>query len=516
MSIYTAMTRIEKNILACATTIFLFSSTTIYCQEVKLKIIDDFIQTSIEKWNAPGVAVAIVHDDSIIFAKGYGVRDIESKEPVNQHTIFQICSVTKTFTAVGIGMLIQDGLLDWDDPVVDHFPTFQMSDSYASRETTIRDLLSHRCGLPMYCLAPIMFIRQDYSLDEIIRRIRYVDPAYPFRSSFQYTNATFLVAGKLISIYGNKDWEDYIKQRIFSQIQMTSSFTNTSEINGTNQLNIAKPHALLNNEITVVDDQIGQKCQAAGAIASTASDMAQWIKVIINEGKYQGEIIVASEIFNEMFTPQVVIRPMGFWETPYAKANFLTYGLGWFIHDFAGEKIIEHGGGSTGYRATLSIVPERDFGLVVLSNLGNTNIPEAIRYKILDVYFGDDSTDWNDYYLEKSRIANQTSLQKELKVKESRVHDSTHSLPIKKYAGTFKHKLIGEIEISFATESLRMYFGQGTSNRGTLTHWHFNTFKLFWDNETIEEDYITFHIDEFGEVSELEIPSYGLFEKIRE
>ena len=497
-------------------TILLFITFFVYSQDDKVQIIDRFIHDTMDDWHVPGLAIAIVKDNDVIFSKGYGVRDIDTKMPIDINTVFQICSITKTFTASGIGMLVQDGKLNWDDHVIDYIPEFKLSDPYATREITVRDLLCHRTGLPMYCLDPIVFNREDFDVKEVIRRIQYIEPDYSLRSAFKYTNATFLIAGEIISEVSGLNWDDFIQQKIFNPLKMTSSFTDFNDLKKNQENNVATPYKLIDEKIVKVPNFEFNKTKPAASICSNVTDLAQWIKAIASNGKYEGKEILKPSIIDEMESSQVVIRPRGYWETPYLGAKILTYGLGWFIYEYAGEKVIQHGGGTLGYRSTLCVVPDKKFGFIILTNLGtgNNNLPEVISYKILDVFFGKDDHDWNSVFLTKLLLTKEQNEAKEKQLISENVKGTIPAFNLKDYSGIYENQFIGKINIECDSTYLKIKLGDGRFSNGKLRHWHFNTFRIMWDYDFITPCLVTFHIGAEGSVNELNIENFGIFKRV--
>ena len=341
-----------------------------------------------------------------------------------------------------------------------------------------------------------------------------IEPAYSFRSSFEYTNATFMLASEIISSVTGLEWQQFIYREFFKPLKMFSSFPDLSHLDESNSNNVAVPYAIQDKKIVRVPQYEFDNREAAASINSTVNDLTKWIRVFSNCGFYKENQILSTSVFEEMTNPQVIIRPRGFWDTPYTDIDFLTYGLGWFIYNFVDEKIIEHGGGSLGFRSTICIIPKREFGFSILSNLGSTSLPEVIRYKILEVFYGDDSIDWNSILLDKSTEKNMQNDSIEKQLLKSQFPDTRTSLPLVEYSGIYENPFIGKIAIENDATKLRIRFGEGKFSDGTLNHWHFDMFRISWDFNILSPKFITFRIDSKGNMTGLEIESFGEFHRI--
>jgi hypothetical protein len=320
-----------------------------------------------------------------------------------------------------------------------------------------------------------------------------------------------MLAGEIIKNKTGIEWQDFIIQEFFKPLKMSSSFPNLTNLANSNSENIAVPYTVHDGKIVTFPKYEFDNREAAGSINSTVNDLTNWIKLISNSGVFEKRRMLSLSVFEEMTDPQVIIRPRGFWGASYTGIDFLTYGLGWFIYDFAGEKIIEHGGGSLGFRSTICIIPDRNFGFSILSNLGKTQLPEVIRYKILEIFYGKDSIDWNAVLLDKSaaKIREQDSTENNLQ--KSRILKTKTSLPLTKYEGIYENPFIGKISIEINGDNLNIKFGKGQFSGGTLNHWHYDIFRISWNFNLMPPQFMTFRIDKKGNIESLEIENFGEF-----
>jgi CubicO group peptidase (beta-lactamase class C family) len=321
-------------------------------QNGSLNGFDDYVQKAMKEWEVPGVAIAIVKGDQIVLAKGYGVRKIGEPAVVDEHTLFAIGSSSKAFTAASVAILVDQGKLKWDDPVTKYLPGFEMYDPYVTRELTVRDLLTHRSGLQR---GDFLWYGSELDRDEIVRRARFIKPSWSLRSTFGYQNIMYLTAGQLVARVSGKTWDEFIQQCIFAPLSMTSSSTSISAFKTAD--NVASPHAKVDEKVSAIPWRNIDNIAPAGSINSNVLDMAQWVRLQLNQGAIKNERVFSAAAAKEMHASQTIIRfepPYAMW---YPDAHFLNYGMGWFLSDYRGRKVVEHGGAIDGMRAEVAVIP---------------------------------------------------------------------------------------------------------------------------------------------------------------
>jgi CubicO group peptidase (beta-lactamase class C family) len=475
-------------------------------QEAPGKEFDDYVNKALKQWEVPGVAIAIVKNDQIVFARGYGLRKLGDSTPVNEKTLFAIGSASKAFTAAAIGMLMDEGKLKWDDPAAKYLPGFQLFDPYASRELTVRDLLCHRSGLER---GDLLWYGSDLSRDEIVRRIRYLKPSTSFRSMFGYQNIMFLAAGQIVSSISSKGWDDFIKERIFTPLGMASSTTSVKDVVKSD--NVATPHAKIDEKVQVIAWRNIDNIAPAGSINSNVVDMAQWARLQLGEGKYQGKQLITSGAVKEMHTPQTIIRTEGIWEKLFPEAHFLTYGLGWFLQDYHGRKVIQHGGNIDGMSALVAIMPEEKLGVVVLANMNGTTLPTVLANTIFDWYTKSPQKDWSTELYKSIKGLEDVQKAAEKKKEGARVVGTSPTLPLDKYAGTYKDDMYGEAKVT--VKDGKLVASYGPTFAGDLEHWQYNTFRVRWGDATLGKSFINFTINDDGKVDEMKIENLTSFKR---
>jgi CubicO group peptidase (beta-lactamase class C family) len=470
---------------------FLFVSISTSQQE-KIQKIDSYIQSAMKDWKMPGFAVAIVKNDTVIFSKGFGVREAGKSDPVDENTLFVIASCSKAFTTASLATLVDQGKIKWDDPVTMYLPDFQMYDPWVTKEIMIRDLITHRSGLETFS-GDFLWLSSTYDRKEVIRRVRYLKPTSSFRTRYGYQNLMFITAAEVIKAVTDTSWGNFVKAHILDPIGMAHSNTSYAKLSDAD--NIAKAHYLKNDELKIYKDLQQDNAGGALGINSCVSDMAQWIRLQLNRGKFDGKQIYSERQANEMWMNQ----------TPLGLGN---YGLGWFISYRNGKRVMNHGGGMPGMISDVTIIPEEKFGFVILSNR-ETGMVNGIRNYILDLFANIEPKDYNKLSLENWQKRLDRAESENKKRDEARMKDTKPSLPLEKYCGTYEDKMYGKAEISLKDGQLFMQFVPTPTFRGELKHWHFDTFYIDWEDEFLTRGWVKFDMDFNGVIKKfsIEVPN---------
>jgi len=487
--------------------------TTVRAQDVDLEALDAWIEDLMEDWSTPGLAVGIVHGDSLVFARGYGVRTLGSEDPVDEHTRFAIASNSKAFTAAVLGMLVEDEKLTWDDRVIDHLPDFQMWDPWVTRDIRVRDLLTHRSGLATFG-GDHLWIGATNGRDEIVSRVRFMEPVGPFRASFHYQNLMFLVAGQVGQAVSGQSWDEMIAAGIFGPIGMSESNTSVRDLAGLE--NVASAHEVVQGELRPVDYDNVDGVAPAAAINSNVVDMARWMRLNLKEGEFEGSQVFALGTAREM---QRIQYPLGVsaWAAENLGRRFNGYGLGWFISDYKGRKVVSHSGGLTGMISLQTLLPEEELGVIVLTNFAPSAPTSAITYRILDAYLGEPERDWNEVFVGFRKQGEDRAAQREERLQASRVTGTEPSLPLEAYAGTYTEAVSGETTVRL--EDGHLVFDYNPRHLGDLEHWHHDVFRVTWRHPIFDmaaQSFLRFELDEKGDVTGLEVTFYDpiRFDKI--
>lgn len=489
-------------------TFLLFVSVTFllaHGQDAPLQGFDDYVNKALREWEVPGLAIAIVKDDRIVLAKGYGVRKLGDPTPVTERTVFAIGSSSKAFTAAAIAMLVDEGKLKWDDPVTKYLPDFQLYDPYVTRELTVRDLLSHRSGLER---GDFLWYGSEYDRDEILRRTRYLKPTWSLRSTFGYQNLMFLAAGQVIAKVSGRSWDDFVRQRMFTPLSMTASSTSIRDLK--NSDNVSSPHAKIEDKLEVIPWRNIDNIAPAGSINSNVIDMSQWVRLQLAQGEYQKQRLLSSGAAKEMQTSQTVIRAEPPFSLLYPEAHFLNYGLGWFLHDYRGRKVVEHGGAIDGMRAQVAMLPEEKLGLVILTNMGGSSLPLPLMFRIFDAYLGAPPRDWSTEMLKTMKGFEAQGKAAQKKQEADRVKDTRTSLAPAEYAGTYKNDLYGDVKVTHEGGKLKLRFGPAFT--GDMEHWHYDTFRAKFVAAGGSNAFVTFALNAQGKIETLTLNLPGVAE----
>ncbi len=452
-------------------------------------------------FDVPGMAIAIVKDGKILVAKGYGVRKLGDATPVDEFTMFGIGSNTKAFTTSALATLVDEGKLSWDDPVYQRLPGFVMYDPYVSHEMTIRDLLTHRSGMGLGEGDLLFWPHSTYTREEVIYKLRFMKPQSSFRSHYAYDNLLYMTAGQIVPAVTGTSWDDYIRQRIFAQLSMNhSNVSNTAFKPGDDY---AFPHSRVDGKLQVIPFGELDNAGPAGAINSCAADMAKWVQLQLNRGKFADRDghLFTEQRSKEMWTPQTIL-PIG--DPPSAltglKANFADYALGWGLRDYHGRKLIGHTGGVGGFVSRVMLVPEENLGVVVLTNAEEGGAFDSILYHVLDHYFHLPPTDWIAAFKAVKDKEEKDADETMKKAEGARDANSKSSLPLEKYAGVYNDAWYGPITIRTENGGLVITFDHTPTMIGDLQPWQHDTFKAHWRLRTIEDAFITFSLNPDGSI----------------
>jgi CubicO group peptidase (beta-lactamase class C family) len=399
---------------------------------------DKYVAKAAAEWRIPALAIAVVKEDSVVFAKGYGVLQRGTSQPANEHTRFAIGSTTKAMTSASIAMLVDDGKLKLDDPVTKYIPELQLSDPWVTRELTIRDLLTHRSGVPGTDL--FWASSWKYSQAEVIRRLRYIQPTASFRSEWQYHNVLYALNGVIIERVSGMPWEQFVKTRIFEPLGMNETEALVSMIAG--KPNVAVPHALINDSVTVVPVRSTDPVASAGSVWSSVSDMAKWMRFVIDSGRVGNKRLIQQRTFAELVTPQIQAPMEEYPALQLAKPDFFSYGLGWFIQDYRGQQVWMHTGSINGLCAIIGIEPNKRLGVFVLENLDHAEIRHGLMYSAFDLFENGPRRDWSvdlkPIFARPRPNAAQTARA-----------TSAPSLSLERYAGTYVDSAYGNVVVTF-------------------------------------------------------------------
>ncbi len=462
-----------------------------------------YAEAARDSFDVPGMSIAIVKDGEVVFSRGFGVRHLVDGGEVDGNTLFAIASNTKGFIATMIAQLVDAGAVGWDDKVRDYLPGFAMYDPYVTSDIRIRDLLSHSSGLGTFS-GDLLWYGTAYTAADVVERIRYVPQAKPFRGGYGYSNLMFITAGEVIKAVSGQSWDVRAQEHIFDQIGMTRTVTSTTVLPQTS--NVAAPHKLENGSSTPIEWFNWDTPGAAGGIISSTRDLTQWMMLHLNHGVLGGDTLFSMDASHEMWSPQTVI-PLSRTSLEFIpERHFSAYGLGFALYDYKGRKIVTHGGGYDGMFSRVTMVPEENLGIVILTN-GMTSVQTALTYRLLDDYLGADGRDWVAVYLERAKNAREREIRKWADREASRVEGTSPSKALADYTGTYGGDMYGDGRITLADGKLVLELLPNKDLVADLTHWHYDTFKLEWRQEFawFNDGWIQFELDIQGDVIEMKM-----------
>ena len=470
------------------------------------KELDDYVAATIRDWEIPGVAIAVVKDGKVLVVRGYGVRELGKPETIDENTIFDAASLTKSFTAAAIASLVDEKKMSWDEPVRRYIPTIEFPDPYLTANITMRDLLCHRTGIRATNSA---WYFTNVNRSQLLGLVKNMEIAAPLRTQWIYSNVGFTIAGEAAARAAGTTWEDLITQRIIVPLGMkrTTAVFALSPAMG----NIATGHALINGvqRVTPREGTPRETTAPAGAIQSSAADLATWMIFQLGDGAFQGKRILSAEAMNEMHSPQIIIPGSEAFRTARQIKYFGGYGLGWQVMDYRGNRMFWHSGTGDGQTAFLELLPDSHLGVLVLTNswkAGGAALNNAIASRIVDYYLGLPTRDYSAEYRESWTRSLQQSIEATRKFEASQLKGTTPTLSLSQYAGVYRDKLGLDVKVWLEGDTLRLQYGGGEI--AVLTHWHHDTFWARWQNPLHADQrstFVQFSLSPQGTVAELQM-----------
>ena len=454
--------------------------------------LDEWIENERERWGVPGLAVAVVHGDELVFARGFGQLGLEDERAVDADTQFGVASLSKAMTATALGMLVDEGRVDWDDRVVDHVPEFRLSDDWVTGQVTLRDLLSHRVGVGRLFGNRLTFM-PDRSRAEFMSHLRHHEFEQPFRQGYVYSNAMYTVAGEVIERVSGKSWESFLAERLFAPLGMTRTNTSIHELED----DAAWPHQEIDGELVRIERRDWGYSGPAAAVNTTMHDLARWMQFNLGEpGVLDDQRLLDEEVMARIHSPSNL---SGFDEEEHSVE---AYAFGWGIGSYRGHQLLRHGGATDGFNTQIWLLPELDLGIAMSTNTF-TVMREPVFKAIVDRIAGHEITEWGeqqfDEFLETREEARQARLDKEAE----RIDGTETSQPLSAYAGHYHDPLYDSAEVRFDDGELSIRLWEDDSQVLELEHWHHDTFRAHWRNPAQREKFVWFTLGEDGQPAEL-------------
>ena len=500
---------------------------------------DEYIARMLIDWQAAGVAVAVVQGTELIYAKGFGLREVDEAVPIDPDTLFQVGSTTKAFTAAAVGILVEEGKLSWDDPVVEHLPWFRVQDAWVTQQLTIRDTLTHRSGIT----GGWYFALTVTDPERAVRDLRYARCDGALRDCYLYSNPMYAVAGKVIEAASGSTWGEFIRERLLKPLGMRRSGTSPYEFwdqrhvaaaffgsapaaaYGREQArdpNVAMPHAFKEDgTVIVMPWQSYDSAAAAGSLVSSAVEMGNWLLMHLNEGRFSGRSILKPETVRELHALQnarLAAQPPFDSDQFPLSAGSCHYAMGWFRALYCGQLHLSHGGGMLGFPAYVAFMPERHIGVVVLANgpqpvRDELALNKAIGFWLLDRLLGEPRHDWSDQFLGRARSTREAARREEQVLEQSRVKEAPPTVPLAAFTGVYEDRRghSGPVCVSLEDGCLHLRFPGAGAFAASLQAWHGDLFRMHVSAEVdgvldwggLEGRFVAFTVDPWGKVSSM-------------
>ena len=470
-------------------------------KENDIQKFDRITQKVFDEFHPTGISVAIVKDGMVVYEKSLGYKNADNVDFLDHNDIFNIASCSKSFTAAGIGKLVHEGLISWDDRVIDYLPNFKLADEYISKNLKIKDILSHRTGLGTF-YGDLLWYNTDYTNDDIIERMQYLPLTKDFRSDFGYQNNMFTIAGEIIEKITGQSWERFIQKNFFNPLEMSDSRTSSDRFDGTED--IAFPH--YNDSVMAVHYFLAGK--PAISLWSSTRDLVNWTSMFLNDGEYKNEQILSPEVIKTLTSAHTILPVSE--EKENMGIHFKNYGLGWYLHDYNGLKIINHDGSMPGFISLVAMVPEENLSVIILNNGFDFYCNDALFYSIIDIVTENYTNNWVEYYSDKQTqldIYMKEFNEKRISNKQS---DTKPSLAIEKYAGMYNDKMYGNAEIKFENNSLHLtLIPTKKIFASKMEHWENDVFKVIFKDVYLPFGLVKFEISNTGKVEgfKIDLPS---------
>ncbi len=473
--------------------------------EEKLTEIDNYANNVVQTWagkSGAGMAIAIVKDDKVVSAKGYGIRELGKPDKVDADTVFAIASNSKAFTTAALAILVDEKKLAWNDKVSKFLPDFQMYDPWVTSELTIRDLVTHRVGLDTFS-GDLLWYETTYTPDEILRRVRFLKPVSSFRTQYGYQNLMFIAAGKVVEKASGKSWCSFVTERILTQLSMTRTVCSINNLPD----NAAWPHNESGGTLRKLHRGNVDGSYAAAALNSSVNDLSKWVRLQLAGGKFDGKQIISEAQAWGLHQPYLAqqISLNGSKSNP--TRHFSGVASGWFVYDYYGVKVINHSGGLDGMLSYTVLIPEKNAGFVILTNSESASFTVMMN-KIRDMIVDAPKRDWNAEAITQVAAMKKAADDEKAKTDAARVRDTKPSLPLSAYAGNYSDKLYGDIKVDNENGKLVLRFIPSPNFVADLEHWHFDTWQIKWRPSVaynFPRGFITFSLDKDGKVEAMKI-----------
>ncbi len=492
----------------CIACFFIFINLSLFAQKNNSATFEHYVQNALQVWKTPGMSIVVVKDGKVVYKNGFGVTELGKPDPFTTSTLSICASTTKAMTAVCMGMLVDEGKIKWSDKVSDVYPELKLYDNYVTSELRVKDLFTHNAGLGN---ADWLWVTgQD--LDTIVYKMRFIKPAYSFRSSFIYQNLMYMIAGEVIHKVSGKTWDDFIKERLFTPLGMTHTYPVYKL--SVNEPSHITPHWMYEDSVVKPITYLDAKgIGSAGGVWSCADDISKWVMFMLDSATVNGKKLLHAETYAELFKPQAMVTDEEFYPTQkITKPHWKTYGLGWFQEDYRGNMLQFHTGSLDGAVAIIGLIPDQHFGVYIFANRDHTELRHALMYKAIDMWcFNDNSHDWSTDFFAMYKKLKEDAKKQEAEKESKRVMNTMPTVEMSAYEGKYSNEVFGNAEIVFHSDSLLLKFPNNITLN--LMHWNYNTFIGKFNYQWFDKSWVQFSLTELGKVSQFEMDGM-LYKKI--
>ena len=454
--------------------------------------LDTYVERALTLWQIPGVAVGIVKDGELVFAKGYGIRELGKPEKVDANTLFMIGSNTKAFTGTALAMLETEGKCSLTDPVKKYLPKFDLKDNWVEDHVNLQDIVSHRLGMETF-QGDFMYWTSDLTQDQVLEKFGKLEPAYPFRTKWGYCNAGFLIAGKVIENISGKTWADFLRERIFQPLGMTQTLALSAEIAGAE--NAARAHTIAEGTLQLIPYGEIDNLAPAGSISSSINDMSRWVLTQLANGTYNGAEVIPPKVIARTREPLSIEGRLRTTNTGIRR-HFALYGMGWELSDYDGREIVSHTGGVNGFVTSVTLLPEENLGVVVLTNTDANGLYAALVREIVDAYLGRPMQQYSNLYFQNFK---QNQVEEAAVIQQLRDTIATNpatALPLDRYTGRYDNEAYGWLDLQNDGKNLNVIFQHHSNLIGKLEPLGGNRFLLSFNDPLFGIKPVRFDLEE--------------------
>lgn len=468
-------------ILLSLLTLWSISNAQISIKPRQLTALDDALASSQKNFNLPSLSVAIVHEGKVIFSKSYGERMAGSGQLTTPNSLYAVASNTKAFTSAALAQLVDQGLIEWDERVQKHLPWFELYDPYVTSEMRIRDLLCHRSGLETFS-GDLLWYGSKLTSKEVLVSSKHLKPTSPFRTTYGYQNLMFMAAGAVIESVTEQPWKEYIQHALLDQVGMPQSVLSTDDLE--TRSDVASPHNELESGEQIPIEWLNWDNMApAGALISSAEEMARWMMVQLDSGRTATDTLWSRQRTHEMWSMHTPIPVSSWYRNRFPSMHFRGYGLGWELYTLHGRKMVAHSGGYDGMISRQVLVPEEKLGMIIMTN-ANSSVPWGWGHDAMGMLLaGKKESPTIEFLLERKLMEPQNRIEDEEALIASRVPQASPSFSLEKYQGLYRDQMYGDVRITQNNNRLEFDFIPTDLFIGWLEPWHYDTFRLHWGTQ---------------------------------